>query len=405
MSDDRRYYGLDALRGGMMMLGIVVHAAVFYMAAPAPHMPLATDPNKSLVMDAVVDFIHIFRMPTFFVLEGFFTALRVEKRGVAGALRNRTPPIAPPMAAAFFTLLPVCLLFTLDFTLSVRYGVRDLLPARQDLERLGRDMRAAGAPEGVPVMHLWFLLYLCYFYLLIPLCRLLVRWSVPYEERIGRFLGSPLALPVFALVTALTLWPYPGAQVFGEFIMLGFSPPAFAYYGFFFVLGYVYHHYRASTANLTRYLPWCAVMAAVLFPLTIYGSQLEYAHPSGQVGYHVMVVAVHALCTWSFVWLLAGIALRFFDRPTAWTLYASQSAYWVYLLHLPVLCFLAWALVPVDVHAIVKFVVAIAVTTVVCFATYHYWVQDTWVGVFLMGRRFKLDWPWRRGAEPARQPV
>ena len=26
--DDRRYFGLDALRGGMMMLGIVLHAAM-----------------------------------------------------------------------------------------------------------------------------------------------------------------------------------------------------------------------------------------------------------------------------------------------------------------------------------------------------------------------------------------
>jgi hypothetical protein len=31
----------------------------------------------------------------------------------------------------------------------------------------------------------------------------------------------------------------------------------------------------------------------------------------------------------------------------------------------------------------------------VCLVTYHYLVQDTWMGVFLNGKRFKLDWPWR----------
>ena len=31
--DERRFYGLDALRGGMMMLGIVLHGAGFYLAS------------------------------------------------------------------------------------------------------------------------------------------------------------------------------------------------------------------------------------------------------------------------------------------------------------------------------------------------------------------------------------
>ena len=404
MSDDRRYYGLDALRGGMMLLGIVLHAATFYLAAPPPHVPIATDPNKSLVMDAIFDFIHIFRMPTFFVLAGFFTALLVEKRGVAGAYRNRAARIGGPLLAGCFTVLPLSLLFMLDFAVSVRYGAWDIVPSLKNLERLEQDSRAQGVPAGIPILHLWFLLYLCYFYLLIPFARLLVRWSIPHEARVMRFLGSPLALPAFALVTAATLWPYPGAQVFGDFIFLGFSPPAFAYYGFFFVLGYVYHHYRASTASLVRYIPWCAALAVLLFPLTIYASHLEYSHSRAELGYHVVTVVLHAFCTWSLIWLLVGVALRFFDRPTAWALYASQSAYWVYLLHLPVICAMGWLLVPVDVHAIVKFAVVSIVTTVVCFGTYHYWVQDTWVGAFLLGRRFKLDWPWR-GGEGVRQAV
>ena len=72
VTDERRYYGLDALRGGMMMLGIVLHAAEFYIAAPPPALPMPTDRNTSYVFDLVFHFIHSFRMPTFFVLAGFF---------------------------------------------------------------------------------------------------------------------------------------------------------------------------------------------------------------------------------------------------------------------------------------------------------------------------------------------
>jgi fucose 4-O-acetylase-like acetyltransferase len=396
MPDDRRYYGLDALRGGMMLLGIVIHGATFYIAAPPPHLPLPADPNRSLLLDPIFDFIHAFRMPCFFVLAGFFAALLVEKRGVAGALRNRGERVLLPLLASMFTILPLTMLLFLDLTLAVDHGTRVLLPTMEQAEQIRRESLAKGVPRGLALLHLWFLLYLCYFCLLIPACRQLIGLSQRFEARLTRALGSPWALPVLALVTAATLWPYPGAMVFGEFIILGFDPVAFAYYGFFFVVGYVYHPYRAATANLTRYIRWCAALAAVLFPLSLYASWLEYSHPAGEVGFHVFAVVAHAFCTWTLIWLFVGIALRFFDKPTPWALYASQSAYWVYLLHMPVVCFVCWLLVPVDVHAVAKFAIVVTVTTLVCFTTYHYWVQDGWIGAFLNGKRFRLDWPWRR---------
>ena len=404
MSDDRRYYGLDALRGGMMLLGIVLHGATFYIAAPPPHLPLPADASKSLVMDAIFDFIHAFRMPCFFVLAGFFAALLVEKRGVAGALRNRAERILLPLMAGIFTIVPLTVLLLLDLTVAVEQGVQVWVPTREQADRLRADAVAKGIPPGLPLLHLWVLLDLCDFYLLIPACRLLVRLSLPFEAGLVRRLASPWALPVLAIVTAATLWPYPGAQVFGEFVLLGFSGAAFAYYGFFFVIGYVYHHYRAATARLVGYIRWSAALAAVLFPLSIYASYLEYAQPGAHAGYHLFAVVSHAFCTWALVWLFVGIALRFFDKPTPWALYASQSAYWVYLLHMPVIGFVCVLLVPVDVHAVVKFAIVVTVTTVACFTTYHYGVQDGWLGAFLNGKRFKLDWPWRGGQEVEARP-
>lgn len=39
--DERRYYGLDALRGGMMMPGVVLLAATLHLSS----VPLAMDPG------------------------------------------------------------------------------------------------------------------------------------------------------------------------------------------------------------------------------------------------------------------------------------------------------------------------------------------------------------------------
>ena len=52
---EQRYVGLDALRGFMMMLGIVLHASLLYLQAPPPAMPVPTDRNNSYAFDLIFD--------------------------------------------------------------------------------------------------------------------------------------------------------------------------------------------------------------------------------------------------------------------------------------------------------------------------------------------------------------
>ena len=79
MSDSRRYYSLDALRGIMMMLGIVLHGSQWYLTEPPGGLPMPLDSSTSYLFDVLMHFIHSFRMPLFFVLAGIFTSLLVGK--------------------------------------------------------------------------------------------------------------------------------------------------------------------------------------------------------------------------------------------------------------------------------------------------------------------------------------
>jgi glucan biosynthesis protein C len=383
-TDERRYYGLDALRGAMMMLGIVLHAATLYLAAPPPHVPLTTDRNTSLTMDAIFDLIHSFRMPCFFVLAGFFASLLVEKRGVPGTYRNRAARILGPLLAGMVTVLPIAGLFMLDFTLSVLNGTHDILPSRQALDDFKEAARAQGVPVGqVFLGHLWFLYYLLYFYLLIPLCEWLkTRMRLPAGSVIG-----------FVLVTMVPLWAFPGAQVLGNFLFITPMPEALGYYGLFFVVGYLFHGQRGFVQGLSQHVKPAAICAAILFPASLFASHLEYTQGAA---WHALAVPLHAACTWALIYLAIGAALRFVDRPDPWIVYTSNASYWVFLLHLPVVCMAAFFLVPYDLPAEVKFLAVAAITTLVCFTTYHYGVQHTWVSAFLNGKRFNQDWPWKK---------
>ena len=398
--DERRYYGLDALRGGMMMLGIVLHGAAFYLAAPPPTLAPMTDRNTSYVFDIVFAFIHSFRMPTFFVLAGVFTALLVEKRGLWGTYKNRAARVLAPLAAGVFTILPLCILFMVDLMLALRFGTHSLLPDRAQFEVLGRELRAQGVPtDQASFLHLWFLYYLCWFYLLIPLCRFLVPRGRAAEAAIRTLLSSRASIGLFALWTAATLWPFRAGQVIDGFIYVTPHPPSLAYYGSFFVLGYLLHAQRGFLATLARWVPWTAALGAAMFPLSLIASRLD----DGSTLAHLEAVSANALCTWALIYCFIGSAQRFFDRESPWTLYMSQSSYWVFLVHMPLVCMAGWWLTQFDLPAEAKFAAIVAYASVIAFVTYHYLVQRTWVSAFLNGRRFDLDWPWRRNSPaPAR---
>lgn len=395
--DNRRYYGLDALRGGMMMLGIVLHGCMLYLAEPPARYPFPTDRNTAYVFDLALDFIHAFRMPTFFLLAGFFTSLLIEKRGLRGTYRNRALRILAPLAAGVVTILPLTGLFLVDFMVGARYGTHQFIPAADAVAALKQEMMTQGFPiDQVTLGHLWFLYYLCFLYLLIPLCAFLVRQTQRYRDRVQRWLVSPLLPILLAVLTAASLWPFQGGMVFMEYSFLKPHLPSLLYFAPFFILGYLFHHYPVLLPVLARNVPAWALLALILFPLSLLASQLDAGAPGEDVIAHLGAVLARGLCTWVLIYLFLGCALRFFDRESPWIVYVSQSAYWVFLVHLPLVFLAGWWLLQYDLPAVLKFVLVCGFTTLVAIMTFHYVVQKTWISDFLYGRRFDLDWPWRQ---------
>lgn len=392
-----RHPGLDALRGSMMLMGILLHGAVFYLAAPPAAFPMPTDRSGGPMFDVLFHFIHSFRMPAFFLLAGFFAALLWQKRGWKGFYRNRLARIAAPLLASMVFLLPFMGLFMMNFMLAARFGVHAWWPDLALMNQLGREMMAAGAPVNqIALGNLWFLHYLCWFYLMVPLWQVLVSASEPHAARWQSWFGSPWALLLFSLVTAATLWPFHGGQVHEGFMFLTPHVPSLAYFGFFFMLGYFIHRHREFLDMARRDTVRYGVIGFLLFPPSLYLSAVDVQ--SGSANWHLAAVLVHALCTWALITACIGGALRFLDRASPWSLYLAQSAYWVYLLHVGVAAFVAWWLVPYDWPGLIKFLLVVTVTTVVCFLSYHYLVQGTFMGRFLNGRRLNQDWPWRSKA-------
>lgn len=392
--DQRRYYGLDALRGVAMLLGIVIHSAMFYTVMSSEVVPIK-DPRTSPVFDVTILFVHSFRMPLFFLLSGFFACLLVEKYGMRRALWNRALRVFLPFWLGLVTILPLAGWMILSFGLSTDEGRRLLfrtVPEHVEwLRGFARRARLAPSPG-----HLWFLYYLTMFYALLPLCAWAARrlerpsWRGPLE----RFTASPLFPLAMSGVTALTLLPYRGAVVEGfQF----FRPhlPSLLYYGVFFATGYLLHGYRGFMTTGARHVGAYAAASAALFAAALAPSHFDYVRRGASVPLHLVAVALNAPLTWMLCWAAIGLFQRHCDRDSPWVAYVSQSSYWVYLVHVPLAAFSAWWLVDSDVAALLKFTAVAAFTTAGSFLTYHYLVRRTWVSVLLNGRRFAMDWPWR----------
>ena len=99
----QRRHDLDAVRSFAMLLGIGLHAALAYIGA----MWLVSDTPTSASLGIAVAGVHGFRMPLFFLLSGFFTAMLWRRRGMRGLLLHRGKRIALPLLVGCITIVPL----------------------------------------------------------------------------------------------------------------------------------------------------------------------------------------------------------------------------------------------------------------------------------------------------------
>jgi len=79
-----RLHALDAVRAFALLSGIALHATMPFLAGLKGWVTTET-PSDTLA--AVWYVIHMFRMPVFFLIAGFFARMMLERRGLRGSSR------------------------------------------------------------------------------------------------------------------------------------------------------------------------------------------------------------------------------------------------------------------------------------------------------------------------------
>lgn len=370
---DGRLHYMDNLRALAMLAGVVFHAALAYSPLLHPLFPTA-DRQNAFVVDVLAWFLHLFRMPLFFVVAGFFAALLVKRRGLSGMFRNRLLRVALP-----FLLLWPCVNYALTAsTLSAAEHVQHPSPL---LALIRGMMEGDGLPQMPPgTSHLWFLYYLMFFYVLIWLVRALelpaLTTRLAALSTGWQLVALPLLLvPALASVSA----PFPAPE--------SFLPQfwAFGFYGPFFAAGYLLNR---DISVIDRYRPYLAWLLGGCIGLYIAFLTLIVREPQTSLAMSWLLALLQAyIGVWATcACLIAG--RMWLNIRHGLLRYLADASYWTYIVHLPILFVVQYRLMDLELPWVTKFALSLASTMAVCLISYQLIVRPTVLARLLgTGRR------------------
>lgn len=389
-----RLHALDAVRAAALLLGIVLHATLSFIPGveQMPQLWPIADTQQSPLMALLMYAIHVFRMPVFFLVAGFFAQQLLARQGVAGFCRNRAKRIAAPLVVAW-VLCFVAIVAVVIWAVARRHG--GTLP-----EPLPPFMQEA-RPN---FMHLWFLYLLLWLYGLALLARWLWRRvdadGAALDRLLQRVLATPADVLLLAAPIALALFLTPDWIVILGVPTPGYTlippPGPLAIYAYVFGLGWWLGRQRTLLDVLARRWSWHLALgvAGALVALLSAKTHPGLA-PIGEAGPKALYAVAYALGLTAGTLAFVGLGLRFFSAPSRTVRYLADASYWIYIAHLPLVMALQAAVMLAPWHWALKYAGINLVATALLVASYQLAVRHTWVGVWLNGKRAAPSKPHR----------
>jgi hypothetical protein len=214
-------------------------------------------------------------------------------------------------------------------------------------------------------------------------------WLVPLTMIPQWFMGDGGTMPIFGPDTSTGLLPI---------------PHILAYYAVFFGFGALYYSVDDRYGRVGE--RWWLPLSIGLFVVLPVGMALIEG-PAAAAGYglallqrRVFSVFLLAAYPWLITFGLMGLVRRICPIESPRMQYLSDSAYWLYLAHLPLVIAAQLLVRDLPLPAFAKFVLIVVVVTAFLLWTYEHFVRYTWLGRFLNGPRVRPE-PMAATAVPA----
>lgn len=382
-----RLHGLDALRGLALLLGVALHMGMSWLPG-SEYFWIVSDGQHSSVLAGLFYLIHLFRMPLFFLLAGYFGRLGLQRLGVAGFARDRFHRIVVPLVSAW-PLVFSGIVIAVVWAAWLKGGGQ--LPAQSP-------PGPKFTPDDFPLTHLWFLYVLTLYYIgMLGLRGVLAL--VDGRDRLGaladagmRLLLGPwapllLALPLAACLATHEGWyawfgvPTPDQSLYPNL-------PALVGFGVAFVLGWLLQRQPPLLARIAGNWPLNLALASVGIAICLALVGVDpLLVPAAPDNAKLVYALAYGSASWAMTLALLGLALRHLSGHSAKRRYLADASYWIYLVHLPIVMLLQVAMSRLACPWWIEYPLALMLGMALMLASYEWLVRYSWIGARLNGKR------------------
>ncbi|MBI9046160.1 MAG: acyltransferase family protein, partial [Anaerolineaceae bacterium] len=363
-----RLFFLDYLRVGLAILVVLHHIAGVYGASVPWYYYIDPPINNLGAFTTLLTFMlfnQSWFMGAFFLLSGYFIPGSYDRKGFSGFIKNKLLRFGLPLLVFYFVIQPISMI-----------GLY-LPPAPRITEPLTLENFTQIAPELFGFGPLWFVAMLLIFSTGYALIRIL--WKKDSNIRKNPSSIQYLGLGIFTVCLAA------GSYFFRMLIPIGktvWGFPSLAYlpqYLSFFILGIIAYRKdwlrKIPTAMGNAGFVSALVSGVFLFTLAFSGNIFSFALTpalENAMGNGHWQSAVYA--AWDSIFAV-GLSLglitlfrRLFNRPSGFGNFLAQHSYTVFIIHIPIIVFIAYLMRGFNLESLLKFGLTSIVAVPVCFA-------------------------------------
>ncbi|MBE9030285.1 acyltransferase [filamentous cyanobacterium LEGE 11480] len=329
---------LDNLRATATILLLPYHAARIFDWVPYYLKAARLDG-----FELFCRFVDVWFMPLFFVIAGAAASFSLRQRSATQFIFERLQRLMPPFILVGLFLMPLNGYFAYRHQKQAQLSFLQYLPTFLELDP--KDL--AGFNGGFAFGHLWFLLYLMAFSILMIVLRFCV--FQPLSKQLGKapqsiiVMGFTLGVPLLLSAARSLRWAYPSLVYFAPF------------YG----LGFVLFQTKSQRIVFQYFGPFLGGLGMISMPIVL-GLRFWQPELSGDIWYE----SLRSLN--AFFWTIGLLYLgeKFFDRTSRILDWVNQYGLSVYVLHIPIMTGIGYLTLPHIKNAFLAWLVISLLSTI-----------------------------------------
>lgn len=343
-SPSTRRNDLDWIRVSAFGLLILYHVALVY----APYDWHIHSAHTFPWLHEALLLTNPWRLTLLFLVSGASLRFMTARRTAAQTLRARAERLIPPLIFGALALVPIQ-----SWVEAIDKGGFTGTFA----DWLWHEFSPAGLSNGVPVNHLWFIVYITVYSLAAValmtrpalmakaeawLVRNTAGWRVLVVPLIYLIVIRIVLFPIFGITNKLT-WDF-----YNHFLSLGA-----------FLFGFLMVRHEALWAELERRRHLSLIVAVIALPIMM----LQAAHPGGGTWFGIPRAVVFAIDQWAVITAILGYGSRYLRKTSGPALpYLVEATFPLYLAHQTVLVVAVWFVRPANLPAPIEALALVGIT-------------------------------------------